>query len=175
VLDAATSSLSSVESLVIMNVTPTEFGIHELSIENTGGSPVTLEITIIQDTDIEGNGIPDSEEEWFNDFTVDSDEDLLTDGFEEVNDLDRYNNDTDSDLMPDGWEYNNDLDPASDDSNLDLDADGLSNLNEFLTGHDPQVADWNPYSDIILIGGIGGTSVVIILVTVVILKRRQSG
>ncbi len=173
VLDTETSSSSSADSTVIMDVTPSEFGLHTLSIENTGGSPVTLEISIIQDTDIEGNGIPDSEEEWFNDFTVDSDSDLLTDGFEEINGLERYNNDTDSDLMPDGWEYNNDLDPTINDAALDSDEDGLSNLDEFLTGHDPQVADWSPFPDLILIGGLGGAIVVILVVAVVILKRRK--
>ncbi|MFW9907185.1 MAG: M28 family peptidase [Candidatus Thorarchaeota archaeon] len=174
-LDTHTSSASSANSLVIMNVTPTEFGIHKLSIENAGGSSVALELTIIQDTDIEGNGVPDSEEEWFNDFAVDSDKDLLTDGFEEINGLERYNNDTDSDLMPDGWEYNNDLDPLSDDASLDGDSDGLSNLNEFLTGHDPQVADWNPFPDMFLIVGIGGSIVVIAVVALLIVKRRKSG
>ncbi|MFW9847853.1 MAG: M28 family peptidase [Candidatus Thorarchaeota archaeon] len=173
VLDTETSSSSSADSTVLMNVTPSEFGMHTLSIENTGGSPVTLEISIIQDTDIEGNGIPDSEEDWFNDFTVDSDSDLLSDGFEEINGLERYNSDSDADLMPDGWEYNNDLDPTINDAALDSDEDGLSNLDEFLTGHDPQVADWSPLPDLILIGGIGGTIVVILIVAVVILKRRK--
>jgi len=49
--------------------------------------------------------------------------------------------DNDGDGMADTWETDNGLDPTTDDSGLDPDGDGLTNLDEFLTGQDPNVSD----------------------------------
>ena len=50
--------------------------------------------------------------------------------------------DSDGDGMPDDWELDNGLNPNdSDDAAFDPDGDGLSNLQEYLNGTDPHVAD----------------------------------
>lgn len=49
--------------------------------------------------------------------------------------------DTDGDGMSDDYEDANDLDKLTDDSGDDPDTDGLTNIEEFLTGTDPQIAD----------------------------------
>jgi hypothetical protein len=54
--------------------------------------------------------------------------------------------DSDSDGMPDSWEIvytnaANGLDPTANDGMLDNDGDGMTNLEEYLTGHNPLVPD----------------------------------
>ena len=49
--------------------------------------------------------------------------------------------DTDADGMPDDWEAANGLDSNTDDHALDPDGDGASNLLEFLSGGNPQIAN----------------------------------
>ena len=81
---------------------------------------------------------------------VDSDGDDLTDGAEIfVHRTDPENDDTDGDGMPDGWELQNTFDPLDDGSvevrngaDGDPDGDDLRNLDEYLRGLDPLVADW---------------------------------
>lgn len=81
---------------------------------------------------------------------VDSDGDDLTDGTEIfLLRTDPGNEDTDGDGMPDGWELQNTFDPLDDGSgdirngaDGDPDGDDLRNLDEYLRGLDPLVADW---------------------------------
>ncbi|MEO5715000.1 MAG: binary toxin-like calcium binding domain-containing protein [Luteolibacter sp.] len=52
-----------------------------------------------------------------------------------------FTRDTDSDGMPDWWEVSYSLNPAVKDGGLDPDFDGLTNLQEYLTGHQPGFND----------------------------------
>ena len=81
---------------------------------------------------------------------VDSDGDDLTDGAEIfLLRTDPGNVDSDGDGMPDGWELQNTFDPL-DDGTIDIrngadgdpDDDELRNLDEYLRGLDPLLADW---------------------------------
>ncbi|MEZ4319562.1 MAG: MopE-related protein [Myxococcota bacterium] len=49
--------------------------------------------------------------------------------------------DADADQIPDGWELLYGLDPTVDDRYLDLDGDSIDNLNEYLDGWRPDLAD----------------------------------
>ncbi|MCK5151989.1 MAG: hypothetical protein KAQ65_09115, partial [Candidatus Thorarchaeota archaeon] len=77
---------------------------------------IDLEIIIVQDIDLEGNGIPDSEDTWYNGFTTDSDGDEFWDYEEEFFGLDRFDADQNNNGVPD--------------LNDDFDGDGLSNADE---------------------------------------------
>lgn len=70
----------------------------------------------------------------------DSDYDSILDGIE----ISEYHtsplsNDSDHDLMPDAWEIEHGLNPLVDDALLDPDEDGKSNIEEYLSGEDPNV------------------------------------
>ena len=51
--------------------------------------------------------------------------------------------------MPDAWELANGLNPFANDADGDADGDGISNLQEYLHGLNPQVAD--PWPEIVLL------------------------
>ena len=142
VLNSNSTALASGINETVLNEDTSGFGIHVLEVKNTGSGSVSLEITISHETDIEGNGVPDSQENWFNDFDVDTDSDGISDGDEELMGLDRYGNDTDSDGMPDGWEVENGLDPTLQaDRSGDPDDDDLPNIQEYMAGTNPQEND----------------------------------
>ena len=48
-----------------------------------------------------------------------------------------FETDADRDSMPDAWETANGLDPTVDDADADLDGDGVSNIDEYVSGTDP--------------------------------------
>ncbi len=79
----------------------------------------------------------------------DSDNDTLTNSYEQFYGTDPRNNDTDNDGMPDGWEILYGLDSLVNDSSDDLDHDGLTNLEEYWYGTDPTNpdTDGDGYSD----------------------------
>jgi len=129
-------------------------GLHRLRINNTGVSPVTIEVEVAYETDLEGDSVPDSQEPWFNAFHVDSDNDGLTNAEEMRLGLDRFNpdgdgdglddgdelntyhtnprlSDSDFDGMPDGWEVEHYLNPMQPNGQEDPDHDGLANLFEY--------------------------------------------
>ncbi|MHA1961295.1 MAG: M28 family peptidase, partial [Candidatus Thorarchaeota archaeon] len=166
-LDSNSSALALGVNETVIRADTSDFGLHVLEIENTGTGNVSLELIISHETDIEGNGVPDSQENWYNDFAVDTDSDGVSDGIEELLGYDRYDNnpdidgdglsnvdeiniygtdhlnsDTDSDGMPDGWEVDNELDPlASSDRLQDPDDDELVNYAEYEAGTDPRNSD----------------------------------
>jgi hypothetical protein len=82
-------------------------------------------------SDLDGDGIPDTQDA----FPNDPDEWEDTDGDGTGNNADT---DDDNDNMLDTWEETyNGLDPLFDDSNGDLDGDGITNLQEYLDGSNP--------------------------------------
>lgn len=112
--------------------------------------------TDIEDGDTDDDGVNDRDDA----FPLDPSETSDTDGDgvgdnadafpkdpEEVRDSDadgigdNADVDDDNDQMPDEWELANGLNPLRDDSNEDPDGDSLTNLEEYLRGTDPKVAD----------------------------------
>jgi hypothetical protein len=85
-----------------------------------------------------------------------ADADHLNNLEEYLHNTDPRDPDTDEDIMTDGWEVDNELDPLIDDSLEDADSDGYSNLREFLSLSDPQsdldipdiIADYEPDGDV---------------------------
>ncbi len=118
-------------------------GLYTLEIENLGYTTMDHTIEVAYDSDVNGDGIPDSEQFWFDDsyFEGDTDLDALSDGLELILGTDPEDPDTDSDLLPDGWEYQYGLNPLANDANGDLDMDGLTNLDEFNAGTNPTDSD----------------------------------
>ncbi|NWF94919.1 MAG: M28 family peptidase [Candidatus Thorarchaeota archaeon] len=141
-------------------------GVYTLTVEGedeiTG--PVDLDIEFEYESDIQGNGIPDSQEWWVSDFLIDSDNDSLSDGREEIAGYNRYDPDTDHDmlndydeqfvwktrvmnpdsdfdLLPDGWEVRYGLDPLHAETVDDPDGDALTNVDELKHGTHPLVSD----------------------------------
>lgn len=133
------------------------FGLHGVEITNVESRTTTFEVVIDYDTDIEGDDIPDSTQEWYSNYQDDSDDDGIGDDDEDdmgpdpmnsdrdgdnLSDYEeRYiygtaisNNDTDGDLMPDGWEVQMGLNPLLKDGNRDPDFDGLLNIDEYRHG-----------------------------------------
>ena len=80
----------------------------------------------------------------YDDFTLDTDSDGLSDEDEYKYQTSPITSDTDGDQMPDEWELSYGLDPRdASDGNADLDGDGESNRQEFLNGTDPSDASSN--------------------------------
>ncbi len=89
-----------------------------------------------------------------NPLVYDSDEDMDNDDLSNLNEFllgtNPFNNDTDSDALPDGWEVQFGLSPIHADSGNDTDSDNLTNLREFLEGCNPINQDSD--SDLLLDG-----------------------
>ena len=82
--------------------------------------------------DIETNGcteidIPDTD----SDGILDGDEDANHNGSQDAGETDPCDDDSDDDLMTDGWEVDNNLNPLIDDADGDADNDLFTNLREF--------------------------------------------
>ncbi len=121
----------------------TQNGLYTLVMENTGDQNATCEFEIVYNTDIDGDGVIDSAEYWFDqiEWDMDNDGDGLSNGQEIIIGTDRWNADSDGDGMRDGWEYDNGLDPLADDASEDPDLDNLINLFEYGNGTLPQNND----------------------------------
>lgn len=119
----------SVASPWVMNLSNLKVGNHTVyavAKDSYGltGTSQTLPFTIIHDP------------------TLDSDGDGLFDFMEDAIGTSPVNPDTDGDGMPDGWEVKYNLNPKNQtDATADTDLDGISNLNEFLSGKNPIVAE----------------------------------
>lgn len=140
-----------------LNVTTNTLGLHRVILENSHVSQATPQVEFEYKSDIRGDGVPDNEEWWNNEVTVDSDGDGISDPDEleigsnpnsndtDLDGIDDYsevyiyqtnptNNDTDHDLMPDKYEIDIGLDPTEEDADEDPDRDGLINLHEYGNG-----------------------------------------
>ena len=119
-------------------------GVYEVRVLNHGSSSTGYELFWEFDSDIDGNGVPDSQEFWFDItyFSIDSDSDSLSDAQEMILGSSPIDDDSDSDGMPDGWEVNNGFNPMNpSDAAADDDGDTLTNLSEFLFGCSPHLVD----------------------------------
>ena len=132
------------ETTTVMSVPVTSPGIYTLSVFNPSETSAGYELKATYESDIDGNGILDSQEFWFDQvyFSTDSDFDSIDDGREMILGTSRFSNDSDSDLMSDSWEIQNGFDPLDDrDAFLDEDSDGLMNLEEFRNNCNPNAED----------------------------------
>ncbi|HWH08812.1 MAG TPA: hypothetical protein VNX21_06395, partial [Candidatus Thermoplasmatota archaeon] len=100
------------------------------------------------DADADDDGVGDGQEvlvHGTHPLLRDTDRDGLDDGAEAAMGTRPLDPDTDRDGMPDGWEARHGLDPRVDDAAQDKDQDarvaGLTNLQEWLTGTRPDLAD----------------------------------
>ncbi len=94
----------------------------------------------VTDDDADDDGVPDDEDA----FPSDPEEFEDTDSDGVGNNADT---DDDNDGMPDEFERANLLDPLFDDASEDPDMDNFTNLQEYLRGSDPQVADPASFCD----------------------------
>ena len=97
---------------------------------------------MLDEEDNDVDGMPDWWEIYYftdltHDGTADDDNDGLPDLEEYQNNTNPTEGDTDGDGMPDGWEVTYDLDPLINDADDDLDGDGYFNLQEYLSGTEP--------------------------------------
>jgi len=140
------TNASAWEYTQIFNQSVTSKGIYRLQITNEGKKTVGHEISLSYETDIDGNGIQDSAEFWFDQeyFSLDTDSDSLSDGFEMIIGTLRDSADSDIDNLPDAWEIEHGLNPLDpNDATEDNDSDGVINVDEYLYNCDPN----NPDSD----------------------------
>ncbi|MGA1793315.1 MAG: carboxypeptidase-like regulatory domain-containing protein [Thermoplasmatota archaeon] len=167
-----------------LEVSPVLKDIHQRSVI---GDILSIEFTTELEPDRDGDGIPDSEDEFPDDPTewydrdgdgVGDNSDRFPDDKDEWSDLDgdgvgdNADTDDDGDQMPDAWELANGLDPEDPtDAFDDPDGDGYTNLEEYLAGTDPkdkgdhpEEKGWEP-SLVIIIGGI----VVIVLIALLLI------
>jgi hypothetical protein len=111
-----------------------------LTVTDDGGltDTDTCSVRVTKDVvvDSDGDGVPDAQD----DFPLDPDEYLDTDGDGEGNNTD---SDDDNDGMPDDWELTYGLDPLKNDADSDLDGDEVSNINEFNLGTAPNHYEGN--------------------------------
>ncbi|MFT6045144.1 MAG: hypothetical protein ACI9WC_000843 [Arenicella sp.] len=103
---------------------------------SSAGNSGTASATLTVDDDIDNDTIPNAVNNCPNDANI-SQADLDNDNLGDACD-----NDSDNDQMPDDYEIANGLDPFNSfDQQGDPDGDGFSNLEEFLFGTDPNIAD----------------------------------
>lgn len=112
-------------------------GLYTLVVFRNQDVPTGFEIEFSFDSDIDGNGVRDSQEFWIDGvlFNSDQDNDGLSDAEEIIYGTDELLADSDSDTMPDKFEVDNGLDPLDpSDANQDADGDHLTNAQEYSIG-----------------------------------------
>jgi len=135
----AFDSASAWEYTDLFDIPVSDKGLYTLVLSNPGYRPVGFELTYWYESDIESNGILDSQEFWMDSSYFSLDQDL--DGISAANELfigtDDTKIDSDGDTMDDKFEVDNGLDPTDpSDGNDDADGDGLSNAQEYSLGLD---------------------------------------
>lgn len=165
VLATSSPDIMNMNNEPVLSFTTEPKGQHSITVRNEGSSAVEVTIQFSYDSDLEGDSIPDSDQEWYNRFDVDSDLDSLNDMYEMERGINRFDpdtdhdtiwdydeigiygtspisNDSDSDSMPDAWEILNDLDPINrEDRFNDPDNDLLTNVDEYRAGTLPRLND----------------------------------
>lgn len=120
--------------------TVTEPGMYRIVTYNSHYGSVGYELSYSYDSDIDGNGVMDSQEYWIEEslWSSDQDGDSVSDADEIVRGMDPNNPDSDFDTMPDGYELENGFDPLDpSDADGDADSDGLTNSQEYHLGLNP--------------------------------------
>ena len=128
------------EASQVFEVPVVEPGLHFLVAQNQHYGAVGYDLDYSYDSDIDGNGVMDSQEYWLDEslWSSDQDGDSVSDADEIVRGMDIDNPDSDSDSMPDPYELEQGFDPLDPgDANDDADGDGLTNSQEYLGGLDP--------------------------------------
>ncbi len=135
---------SAWESSNVLNQSVTQNGQYTLIVYNQYYRSIGFEVEISIETDIDANGVLDSQEYWIDEALFDSD--LDSDGLSDAEELflgtDMMLVDSDDDTMPDKYEVDNGFDPRDpSDASEDADSDGLSNSQEYIGGLNPHSAD----------------------------------
>jgi hypothetical protein len=138
------NTTSAWKSTEIISEQLTTKGTYLLAVQNTDYRSVGYEISITYESDIDSNGIKDSDEYWLDQsyFESDQDSDGISDAEEIFLGTDMNSVDSDLDSMPDKYEVDNGFDPTdASDGAADADGDGLSNAQEYTGGLNPFSAD----------------------------------
>ncbi len=141
---AVFDSASAWEYTDLFDISVSEQGLYSLTMENTGPQSIGFELNYSYNSDIDGNGIFDSQEFWMDSvyFSTDVDSDGLSTAEELFLGTDDNNIDSDGDTMDDKYEVDNGFDPTDpSDGNADEDNDGLSNAQEYSAGLNSFSAD----------------------------------
>ncbi|MHA1929303.1 MAG: M28 family peptidase [Candidatus Thorarchaeota archaeon] len=109
------------------------------TVYNANNESVSVDMYLEYQSDIDGNGVYDSEQYTWStpDPIIDWDHDSLSDVDEVIAGTDIFSFDTDEDSISDGVEVRLGLDPLLHDSEGDYDADEITNIMEIHYGTDP--------------------------------------
>lgn len=128
----------------LFNTSVSDRGLYTLTLNNSGDQVVGFELKYSYDSDIDNNGVLDSQDFWIDQalFSIDADSDGLSAAEELFLGTDDNNNDSDSDSMDDKYEVDNGFDPSDpSDGIADSDGDTLSNAEEYNLGLNPWSVD----------------------------------
>lgn len=130
-------SASAWEYTDLFDISVSDQGLYSFTMENTGTQDIGFELNYTYNSDIDSNGILDSQEFWIDQalFSTDEDSDGISTAEELFLGTDDNNVDSDGDTMDDKFEVDNGLDPTDpSDGSEDADEDGLTNAQEYSAG-----------------------------------------
>jgi hypothetical protein len=142
-VDVFDSELSDSSFGSVVNFSYPGSGIYSIVISSEVASDIRFNLDIMYETDLNMDGIYDSDQFWLDAalFNLDDDLDNLSNGLETIIGTSPTSNDSDSDTLPDYWEYIYGTIPTVDDAEADPDRDLLCNLDEYTVGTFPLIAD----------------------------------